>query len=180
MLAHDFKARFIRQVRSDPAYKDWPEMVAELSTFVSFDKTFLSSRGVDAASATFLSDVGLPHSASPFAAFSAFSGAELDEMHRSGIPPRYLPIGEGAPATMIALDAGTGEVHLVGYDGKAPQFVSSTVLHMAETICLMNDHLQMKQTAPVVAKLEKVDPRAAQTGAFWREAAEDIAAFNAQ
>jgi hypothetical protein len=139
--------------------------------FVCYDPAVLSERNVSPDDINFLSEIGLPKD-EPFLGFNALTAASMAErLCFLGDPPNLYLLGEPGTGLVIAVDTSTKQVVRVRYDRDDIVFVSSSLLLLAETLCLF---LEQDDSRDFLERLERLDAPAASPGAFWRELADDV------
>lgn len=165
MTRLDFKARFISALPSLPA-----ELDLGLDEFVVYARSELSS--IAAQDADFLVEQGLPCDAAPFLSFAAYT--ESQRTHRLsvfGLCDDYFPIGHNGSGDIVAIDRVSREIVYLNHDFNNERvLINSTLLQLAECLCVFQEHLRDNTMAFCLTQIERIDPAAAVPGTMWAEA----------
>lgn len=165
MKPEEFRARFARAAAKHASRE---------IEFVCYDPAVLSKRNFSADDVHFLSEIGLPKD-EPFLGFNALTAASMAErLCFLGEPPNLYILGEPGAGLVIAMDTSTRQIVCVRYDRDDVVFVSSSLLILAETLCLSLEH---ENSRDFLERLHRLDALAASLGAFSRELADDVQAL---
>jgi hypothetical protein len=179
MNPSDFKRRYITHVLSDPGLASDPELAElrdELCQFATFDLALLLSYKIDARSADFLAEAGLPHEAAPYMSFDAYTRAEISRLHElQQVPTSVFPIGQNNYGDFIGIEIESGSVVYAFHDGTGESvFINSSIDRLAETLCLYQELRAKRCLEELAGRIAYYDPAAVKPGAMWHgEASND-------
>ncbi|MDB5339702.1 MAG: hypothetical protein JWN70_5321 [Planctomycetaceae bacterium] len=162
MAKLDFRRRFLAGLPAIPA-----ELGLRLDEFVQFDTSTVHL--LDSEDATLLLAQGLPHDASPFLSFEAYSSEQLDSRFETfGVSKSYFPIGHNGSGDVLAIDLNTREVVYFNHDLEdARVFVNSSLIQFLECLCIFQEHLTQETMASCLADIATSDHKATAPGALW-------------
>jgi len=171
MSPAEFRERFLSGVRLAFA-KAPPGLLEQQSKFVRYDYGTMQRCGVGEQNARFLSDIGLPRSASPFIDCRAHTDDEIAHLREGGggALRALFPLGgANGCGDPFGIDTSTQSVVYYNHDnGMQKVFMNASVPQFAEALCLFQDLLRTKADDKFATALEKVDKTALLPGSMWR------------
>jgi hypothetical protein len=172
MNPSDFKHRYLTHILSNPALASDPELRelrADMCKFATFDPVLLLAYKIDADSARFLTEAGLPLDAAPYMGFDAYTKEEIDRFYKSQlVPTSIFPIGKNNYGDFIGIEIDSGAVVYAIHDGALERvFINSSIDRLAETLCLYQELRDKRCLQDLAANVAAYDAAALEPGAMW-------------
>lgn len=163
MTLTDFKKRYIESL------PDVPEDLRDelgLESFVTLDADAADELKLPKYLYDFLTTVGLPESASPWLSFDFDLDGRIAAFEKY---PHMIPIGSNGSGDDVCLDSkdNYAVVYLNHDEGFQCIFINSSVLLLAECLCLYLGHRHRKDPSDLLNAIGRIDPGAIEVGTFW-------------
>lgn len=163
MTLTDFKKRYIGSL------PDVPEDLREelgLELFVTLDAGAADNLKLPKYLSEFLTTVGLPESASPGLSFDFELDGRIAPVDKYA---HMIVIGSNSFGDDVCLDAkdNYAVVYLNHDDDFRRIFINSSVLSLAECLCLYLGHRHRKDPSDLLNAIGRIDPGAIEGGTFW-------------
>jgi len=159
----EFKTRYIASLPKVPE-----ELRDELGLerFVVLEPNIAPSLELPPAVNAFLTNVGLPASASPFLNFDLDPKGRVAPVERF---PSMIAIGSNAYGDDICFDSAANfAVVYLNHDNMMKRvLINSSLCLLAESLCLYLTHRHASDPPDLLGAIETIDPTAAKEGAFW-------------
>ena len=154
----EFKKRFIASI-----LKSDLDMMPDLADFIKYDLSEDDKFHLSAGDLHWLSTVGMPASAAPYLNFSYPAG------YPEGVLPKgYLYIGSNNYGDPICIEKSTGKVvYLFHEKDMEPRPMNSSLSHLAECICIFQEHSGIDDKDEFLNCLEKMEKNDPGLGGFW-------------
>lgn len=159
MSPEQFKSRFLASVPETP-----PELELGLGEFVRADPSEVEGVPLSAEDSRLLLEVGLPRDAPPFLSFRRYPDLPKEAFLRG-----TFELGTNAQGDPICFELTSRTVVIFNHDRDMERvFVNSSLLKLAECLCLYQEHFRAQDFTSCFETMCKVDPELANHGGFWK------------
>jgi hypothetical protein len=179
MDALQFKTRYLAHVRR-ACVDAPPELLADLSEFVSFDPVVLENNALRSDEISFLTSGGLPHSAAPYLSFQSHSDADLEHLYEIRWCPRTLfPLGSTGEGDPLGIELSSHAVVYLNHDDDMRRvFINSSLSSFAESLVWYQELRHTRQLGRLLEKISVFDPQATVEGSMWHSQAGSVVGAN--
>ena len=167
-----FKDRYLAH-RLKTCVNASPEMLADLTAFVSFDKAVLKRYGLGTAEVRFLTSAGLPRDAAPFLSFSVYSEGRLESLYENGFCPRSLYLlGGNSSGDPLGIELPSHAVVYLNHDnGMNRVLINSSLAKFAESLAWYQELRHSRELHTLLERIAVFDPPAISAGTMWHDEA---------
>ena len=145
----------------------------DFGKFRAFPVERINQLKIDELSKCLLREVGFPEDAAPFLSFNQKADKVLKRLPEvfPFIGPefaRFRLLGSNGSGDFVCIDESDGSIVYLNHDaGMQRVFINSSLVHFAESLCLIAEAVQADYTTDFLGALAHSDPRALGTDAMW-------------